>query len=193
MIPLRWLWCMVCAAAYQAATNPFVTVTVLAIFGQWRIGAAYVSLYLLLCAIAVALRVTRPSRLPGLGVVVTAPDWLFVFGDEQQGWLPQWLIDKWPKWAPKWLIALSCCAWRNKLRNIAFTPWLAWLHRPKGVLRERRRVVGSFVLILRTRGWLTEFEYVWTDGRRFGDFGPRLDQPDEWGGVSWAFRPFGRL
>lgn len=58
-------------------------------------------------------------------------------------------------------------------------------------LRERRYQLGKLLVIVRTRGWMTELEYV--IGWCFGDFGPRLDQPGMWGGVSWAFRPAGKF
>jgi hypothetical protein len=190
---LRGVVALVVATAYQVATNPFLQAVLLAACGHWQVGAALLFVYLALCALAVTMRERRYSRLSGLEEVeiVTAPEFLFIFGDEQQGWLPQWLVDKWPQWVPRWWIAFSCCAWRNKLRNLPFSAWLWWLHRPRGELVVRQYSVGKLTVIMRTRGWMCEIEYLY--GRRFGDVGPRLDQPDQWGGVSWAFRPWGKF
>lgn len=194
---LRAIGGFVAAAVYQIITNPFVTAALIALIG-WSIPSlfaalAYVSTYLLICAVAVTFRVRRKSRLPGLesATIETAPGWLFLFGDEQQGWLPDWLVAEWRKWVPRWWVAFSCCCWRNKLRNLPFLRCLKWLHKPTGTLRIKEAKLGSVTIIMRTRGWMTEIEYI--SAKRFGDFGPRLDQPDQWGGVSWAFRPFGRV
>jgi hypothetical protein len=191
MIVLRLIWCLLTATVYQVATNPYVLAVLLTLAGHWEAGAVLLGTFLLLCAVAVTLGVRRDSWLVSGEVIFTAPTWLFVFGDEQQGWLPQFLVDKWPRWAPHWLIAFCCCAWRNKLRNLPFVHGLRWLHRPSGQLHQSNVAIGGVVLRVRCRRWMTELEYF--RGNRFGDIGPRLDQPDSWGAVSWAFRPWGRI
>jgi hypothetical protein len=84
-------------------------------------------------------------------------------------------------------------SWRNKLRNLPFVKALAWLHRPnprKPVMFDSWLLAG-WKVELWWRGWMSELKY--SKGNRFGDIGPRLDQPDAWGGVSWAFRPWGKV
>lgn len=176
-------------------TNPFVMAAMLLICGwHWIIASCIVGAHLSICAVLVSFRVIRKSRLPGLEntLIETAPDWGFMFGDEQQGWLPQWLIDKWPAWVPHWWIAFSCAAWRNVWRNLSFVRALRWLHKPPAKPIDVYEWHSNGVLWkMRTRGWMTEVEYF---GKSyFGDFGPRLDQPDAWGTITWAFRPRGKL
>ena len=93
----------------------------------------------------------------------------------------------WGKFARRFMWA----AWRNKARNLPFLSCLQWLHFPHGAMQVTERKVGAVTIRLRQRGWLTEVEYI--GKKHYGDFGPRLDQPSEWGGVSWAFRPWGKL
>lgn len=190
----RLLWCVATATAYQVATNPYVFAVLLAIAGHWRAGAALVLGWLALCAVAVATGVHRKSRLAGLEDVdiFTAHRYLGLLGDEQQGWTPPFLVAKWPRWAPLWLVAFSCCAWRNRLRNLPFVPSLAWLHRPEGETHTVHWTIGDIGLSLKSRGLFTELHWYWIEKRLFGDIGPRLDQPDQWGGISWAFRLVGK-
>jgi hypothetical protein len=210
LIP-RVLWCVVSATAYAFVTNVYWQSAMLLLpypfqwlgwspwwlFWDGHVVAAFwlVAAWLLLCAVAVATGVRRKSRLAGLEEVdiFTAHRYLGLLGDEQQGWTPQFLVDKWPKWAPLWLVAFSCCAWRNKLRNLPFLPSLQWLHRPDpdALPIFDLWTIGGVRFELHWRGWLTELRA--SKGKWFLDIGPRLDQPDAWGGVSWAFRPFGRL
>lgn len=177
------------AALHLVLFDPLVLAAAVALTGHWQLGAVIAAGWFVLCAVAVSCGVMRLSPMT-LEEVFTAPLWLRWLGDDEQGWLPSFLVAKWPRWVPHWFIAWSCCAWRNKLRNIAFWPPLAWLHKPKGELREHVWLRGKLGLRMRTRGWMTEIEYWY--GTRFGDFGPRLDFPDQWGGVTWAFRPWGK-
>jgi len=131
--------------------------------------------------------VTRPSRLTGR-VIFTAPDWLGVYGNEQDGFDPANAATLYEGWPTFWR-RYSWAAWRNKIRNAPFVKALAWLHVPKGPLIVSERRVRKVLLRTRQRGWMIEFEYV--GRRRFGDFGPRLDQPFKQ--VSWAWRPWGRV
>lgn len=196
---LQLIWrlplCIASATVYAVITNAYALAVLLALSGHWRLGVAVVLLWLALCLLAVATGVHRKSRLAGLEEVdiFTAHHRLSLLGDEQQGWSPQWLVDRWPRWAPVWLVAFSCCAWRNRLRNLPFVPWLAWLHKPDPDALPIFDVwtIRGVRFELHWRGWLTELKA--SKGRWFLDIGPRLDQPDAWGGVSWAYRLWGRL
>lgn len=127
--------------------------------------------------------VTRPSRLTGK-TIFTAPDWLEIFGNEQEGYDSPFALSLYKGWPTFWR-RYAWAAWRNKIRNIPFVPALGWLHTPKGPLGTTEY---HLVFRIRKRGWMTEFEYVGPE--RFGDFGPRLNQPFKQ--VSWAWRPWGR-
>ena len=187
---LKALYCIPVALAYQVATNPFVLAPLLALFGYWEAGTVLLAVYLLLCTLSIIFGVHRKSRFEPYIPIFTAPDWLFLFGNEQEGQDPFWYQMKHPKW-PKWLRAFVFCAWRNKLRNLPFVSCLSWLHKPVGELRVYHAAFLGSVFTIRVRGWMVEMEEVRV--KYFADIGPRLDQPDHWGGVSWAFRPAGRL
>lgn len=175
------------ALAYQVATNPYVIAGLLVLAGHWKPATVLLGLWCLSHALAVAFSRWAVSPLTG-HTIRDAPGWLWALGNMQDGYVSRQYMH--PKW-PWWLVAFTECAWRNKLRNLPWYPGLKWLHRPSGELREHNAAFAGLVFRIRTRGWLTEVEYF--SRKRFGDFGPRLDQPDEWGGVSWAFRPWGRL
>ena len=154
---------------------------------------AMIPLYLagfVLVPFAIWFGVSRASRITGQRIF-TAPDWLAVFGNEQDGFDPEWAIQTIYKGWPTFWRRYSWAAWRNKVRNLSFVPWLAFLHRAKGELVTREFKRGPLLFRIRTRGWMTELEYF--TATRFGDIGPRLDQPDAWGGISWAYRPWGKL
>jgi len=189
-IAARICCALLSAAAYQLATNPYLLALVLVLTGHWRAGVAILAVFLVLCALSVSFGVHRRSTFEPFLPIFTAPAWLFIFGNEQEGQDPLWYFAKHPTW-PRWLRAFVFCAWRNKLRNLPFVSWLAWLHRPAGRLEVRARTIAGVTFRIRWRGWMTELEWFTAD--YFGDVGPRLDQPDQWGGVSWAFRPWGRV
>ena len=190
---IRAVLAFVAGGIYQVATNPFVQAALLVLTGHWLGALAVLAIWGALCAVAVTLSVERKSRLPGLESVdiFTAPDILFILGNEQEGNAPAWYRARHPKW-PRWLCAFVFAAWRNKTRNLPFVSWLRWLHRPQRVLHTRGKTIGKYFVTVTWRGWLTELQWENLTKRRFGDIGPRLDQPDQWGGVSWAFRPFGK-
>lgn len=169
---LRAAWAIASATAYKLAFAP------LAVAG------------FVLVPVAILFGVTRPSRLTGK-TIFTAPDWLAWFGNEQDGYDPEWAVTTIYKGWPTFWRRYAWAAWRNKIRNVPFVPSLAWLHKPKGQLVWREARIFGVLVIVVWRGWMTELRC--SKGRWFLDIGPRLDQPKEWGAVSWAFRPFGRL
>lgn len=186
MILLRVLGGVGAAAVYQVATNPFVQAVGLSFAGRWAAAAWLLAAWCAAHALAVALSRWTLSPLTGLAIR-TAPRFLWVLGNDQDGYLSRWGLHPTWRW---WAVAFAECAWRNKLRNLPFVSWLRWLHVPHGTLITREVQVLGLTLRMRARGWMTELE--WIAGRHFGDIGPRLDQPDAWGGVSWAFRLWGR-
>ena len=175
------------ALAYQVATNPFVIAGLMVLAGHWQGAAWLLTAWCAVHALAVLLSDWKVSPLTGQ-TIRDAPRFLWLVGNDQDGYVSRQHLH--PTW-PWWLVAFVECTWRNKLRNLPYWPGLGWLHRPTGDLREHNAAFAGLVFRIRTRGWMTEVEYF--TRTRFGDFGPRLDQPDEWGGVSWAFRPWGKL
>ncbi len=166
----RILWALLSATLYWLATIP------LALLG------------FVVVPFAIWFGVSRPSNLTGK-LIVTAPNWLALWGNEQDGFDPEWAVATIYKGWPTFWRRYSWAAWRNKVRNLSFVPWLDFLHVPRGELHERQFALGRFTVRVRWRRWMTELEYI--RGNRFGKFGPRLEQP--FNRVSWAMRPWGRL
>ncbi len=133
--------------------------------------------------------VTRPSQLAGKPIF-TAPGFLSLWGNEQDGFDPQWAVDTIYKGWPTFWRRYSWAAWRNKVRNLCFVDGLAFLHRRSAFVSVHEFTIGKLRVRVRWQcWWMNELEYIW--GERFGKFGPRLEQP--FGRVSWALRPWGRL
>jgi hypothetical protein len=187
-IVLRAAWALISATVYKLATNAYLQALLLALH-DWRLSLYWLAGWLLLCAVATVTSRTRKSTLPGLESldIFTTRAPLMLLGNEQEGNAPQWYRDRHPKW-PRWLCAFVFMAWRNKLRNLAFWRPLAWMHRPSGEQASAEATVGPVTVGVRWRGALTELIADWPEKQWFVDIGPRLDQPDQWGGVSWAFR-----
>ena len=170
---LRAAWAIASATAYKLAFAP------LAVAG------------FVLVPVAIWFGVTRPSRLTGK-TIFTAPDFLAPWGNEQDGYDPEWAVTTIYKGWPTFWRRYAWAAWRNKCRNVPFVPWLAWLHRKdpdRFVVFDVWRIAGIRIE-LHWQGWMTELKA--SKGKWFLDIGPRLDQPTEWGAVSWAFRLIGR-
>lgn len=172
MILLRCAWALLAALLYKLAMVPLVL-------------AGFV-----LVPFAIWFGVHRKSRITGVDIF-TAPDWLDLYGNEQEGYDSAFAKSLHPTWPTFWR-RYVWAAWRNKYRNLPFWRPLRWLHRPNpdSSLKSRAWTWRGVRFRVSWRGWMTEFE--WSRGSRYGDFGPRLDQPDSWGGVSWAFRPWGK-
>ena len=189
------------ALVYQIATNPFAWAGIMVLatgiaglLGHWLPGLLVMAIVILvvwavLNAVAVLFGKWRVSRLTG-DLIYTAPDWLFVLGNEQEGYDSEFAKSLHPTW-PKFARRFVWAAWRNKARNLPFLNGLQRWHFPKGPLEVIEKRAGGVLYRVRKSGQMIEVEYIGT--KYFGDFGPRLDQPEEWGNVSWAFRPRGRL
>jgi len=171
-VSARIAWCILAAFLYKLATAP------LKISG------------FLLVPVAIWFGRNQPD-ITGTRTIFSAPRWLFIYGNSQDGYDPPWAIETLYAGWPTFWRRYSWAAWRNAIRNLPFVPALAFLHKPKGELQWKQARIGGVLVTLLWRGWLTELK--WSKGNRFGDFGPRLDQPESWGAVSWAFRPFGRV
>lgn len=184
--------CLATATAYKLATNPFFLAAVLILTGHWTLAALVLAAHTIGCIGALVTAKTHPS--PLTGQMITAPVRASIFhlwGNDQDGLWVDWHIAKYPpKW--RWLAPFMWTWWRNKYRNLPFVPSLAWLHKTD----PDRFVVfdiwnwRGYRIELWWQGWRTELKA--SKGRWFLDIGPRLDQPTEWGAVSWAFRLFGR-
>lgn len=189
----RAIWAFFAASLYKLATNPFLLAAVLGVCGYWPTAAAVLAVHTAGCI--GALLTARPHVSPLTGEVIRSPvrgSAFWLWGNDQDGLYVGWHAAKYHK-RLRWLAPFLWAWWRNKYRNLPFVPCLAWLHRTD----PDRFIVfdiwnwRGFRIELWRQGWLTEIKA--SKGRWFLDIGPRLDQPTEWGGVSWAFRTYGRL
>jgi hypothetical protein len=170
MVYLRLIWALVTASLYWLAT-------------LWLALLGFV-----VVPFAIWFGVARPSKLTGRPIF-TAPNALSLWGNEQDGFDPEWAVATIYKGWPTFSRRYSWAAWRNKVRNLPFVSWLDFLHLPQGELHQATLTVRQFTVHVRWRRWMTELEYI--RGDRFGKFGPRLEQP--FSRVSWAMRPWGKL
>lgn len=177
------------AAAYNIATNPIPQALMLLCLFRWEAAAAWIALYTACCIGAVLASVNRISPLTGSAIRTPPRESIFyLFGNDQDGLWVSWYEEKYPKWM-RWICPFMWTWWRNKMRNLPFL--FPRLHSaPDAPITVSRWMRGNWSFELWRCGWMLEFKY--TRGNRYGDFGPRLDQPKEWGVVSWAFRPLGR-
>ena len=202
---IKALYCLPVALAYQIIFNPFIVAGLLVMpyvldaipwwplttvwSGHWLAAMGIVGVHTLGCIGAVL--TAKQTVSPLTGKPIRTPTGMFwFFGNAQDGLWVDWHIAGYHK-GLKWLAPFMWTWWRNKWRNLPLISSLKWLHFSAAPLQVKEHVVKSVLIRFRTQGWMAELEYV--TARRFGKFGPRLEQPDEWGAVSWAFRPFGRL
>lgn len=68
--------------------------------------------------IGIALRRVIPSPITGLPIEVP-PAFLFLWGNNQEGYSPVWYAEYRPKW-PAWLRRYEWAAWRNSCNNLRF-------------------------------------------------------------------------
>lgn len=131
------------------------------------------------------------SPLTGEQILSVPSGPLFLWANAQDGIDPPWYREHRKNW-PRWWRLYEWTAIRNKCRNLPFLKGLAWLHRKdpdRFVVFDVWRIAGIRIE-LHWQGWMTELKA--SKGKWFLDIGPRLDQPTEWGAVSWAFRLIGR-
>jgi hypothetical protein len=130
------------------------------------------------------------SPLTGEQILSVPSGPLFLWANAQDGIDPPWYREHRKNW-PRWWRLYEWTAIRNKCRNLPFLKGMGWLHRPPGPVVVREFDAFGVRFRCRQSGWMAELEYFY--GKRFGDFGVRLDHADKFGLCSWAFRPFGRL
>lgn len=177
-----WLWCVVSALVYYIVLLPltlagFFLVPIAFIFAEWRESRIY------------------PGR-----HILAAPDWLFIYGNEQDGFIPEpshipayyaeWRF-RFARWLPDgvrtFILAYLWAAWRNKVSNIRFLGW------PKIRSGDELEVVagGSNWYIIRS-GWLMLWLWARPESRTFTQAGARIDKAWSKFGVNFTIRLNGR-
>lgn len=177
-IALRWVWCILCAVAYQILTLP------LDIMG------------FVLVPFAILFGVRRPSRITGREIF-TAPAWLGVWGNEQDGFDPEWAVNSIYKGWPVFWRRYSWAAWRNKSSNKRFY-FTSWLHQPPD--SDRIGFIEGDNWWLCWQGWAHNWQWFrkssWTEiGWRYDPKDADFTDPTDWRqwGCGVAFRPWGKL
>lgn len=176
-VALRWTWCILCAVAYQLITLPldllgFIVVPFAILFG-----------------------VRRKSRIYPESEIYTAPDWLGLYGNEQDGYDPPWAVNTIYKGWPTFWRRYSWAAWRNKSSNKRF---ITWLHPPPDP--ERIGFIQGRNWWICWQGWAHNWQWVrkdsWTEiGWRYEPKDAQGVQANDWRrfGCGVAFRLNGRL
>ncbi len=140
-----------------------------------------------LVPLAILFRRSEVSPITG-ALIVNAPSWLWLWGNDQEGLLPEWYRIYRPTW-PWWFRAWEWAAWRNSANNLRFVrPWNPPL------VPENVEKLDSEWLTVMWDGWRHR-AIVYTDKAVFL-FGWKLDVtywPDEatdWRkyGVGFGFR-----
>ena len=107
----------------------------------------------LLVPIAIWKAVPTISPITGKAIV-TAPRWLWLFGNDEDGYNPEWYEVyelTWPWWWRQWVWA----AWRNPVNNLRF---VTWLHPPPVVGKVHYRTYWRFTFLW--QGWATRLVWI---------------------------------
>ncbi len=166
----------------------------------WVLYLVFVSLLpsalgFVLVPFAILFGVRRESRIAPGRMIFTAPDWLGWWGNEQDGYDPEWAVTTIYKDWPTFLRRYSWAAWRNKASNVRF---ITWLHPPPDP--ERIAFIQHATWSLCWQGWLCHWE--WHRAKGWTEIGWRYEPKDKQGvaaddwrrhGCGFAARLFGRL
>jgi hypothetical protein len=175
-IGLLWTWCVAFTVIYKLLTFVLLTVP----------GYA-------LTALAIRKSVFRPSRITPSLMIVTAPRWLHLWGNEQEGYDAPKSFELWPKastFKRRWLWA----ARRNPVGNLRFT--MRWLHQPLRIPRVWA-CSSNLSWYIMGQGWRLGWFWDRPAKRSFTKIGfrygpqPIPDGQDDWRqfGTGLAWRP----
>jgi hypothetical protein len=119
---------------------------------------------LLLVHLAIKYRVTRKSRIRWFDtVIITAPDWLWIYGNEEDGYWPQWWVDECHELHPDWTAYKIMYWWaaiRNSTNNVRF---IKFLHPPPRTGGVGWLTIGKLTLV-----WQGLFSrIIWEDDKRW--------------------------
>lgn len=108
----------------------------------------------------------RPATQPRL--ITTAPSWLWLYGNDEDGFCPEWYRVLHPAWHP-WRLMFMWAAIRNPVNNLRF---IKALHPPQRAAEVRWATWGSFTLVW--QGLLSRLIY---------------DGSDYWFAIGWKYYP----
>lgn len=129
MIVIRFLWLALTVILYECIALP------LAVLG------------LFLVPLAIAFRQLEPARAAPGRVITNAPRWLWLWGNDEDGYQPDWYAAAHPQWSA-WRRMYIWAAIRNSVNNLRF---VRALHPPPNPARYRTWRRGVVTLIW--QGW----------------------------------------
>jgi hypothetical protein len=194
-IAFRWTWCILSATAYQVLTNPYFTAFVsLAVAGVSRLlggywqkfvlfAGAYLAFYFALSLAAVLFAVRRPSRIYPELEILTAPKWLHILGNEQEGYDSPFAKSLHPTWKP-FIRRFVWAAWRNKTSNVRFILWLHPAPEP-----ERIGFIQGRNWWICWQGWAHNWQ--WVRSKSWTEIGWRYEPKDAQGVAETDWRQYG--
>lgn len=129
MAAVRIIWCLLFAAVHEA-------VFYLTLF----------PLGLLLSPVSILLARPQVSQITCLRIL-NAPRWLWLFGNDEDGFDPEWYRKAHPTWPRFWRM-LVWSAWRNPVNNLRFCEWL---YAPPVLGRVQIKQIHGWLLLW--QGW----------------------------------------
>lgn len=138
-------------------------------------------------AVAVPLAILFGKEQPditGTKTIYSAPKWLWLWGNQQDGYDPEWAVQTIYKGWSKFRRRYSWAAWRNRTSNLRFLG----LFKPTKPIQEIRGKTWH----VQWSGWLTEWFWDHPSKSKFTKFGARLGPEWTKEGTNFAFRLYAR-
>ena len=112
---------------------------------------------------AIAKRTSQRSPIFPDRTIVNAPSYLWLWGNDEDGYSPPWFAARTPN-LPPILRMYLWAAWRNPVNNARF---IKWAHPPQRAEKVQWLVRGNFTLIW--QGLL--YRLIWTNSKRWFSIG----------------------
>jgi hypothetical protein len=164
-IALRWTWCILTSTAYQVLTLPLDI-----------LGAVVVPF-------AILFGHNQPD-ITGTKTIYSAPKWLWLWGNQQDGYDPEWAVNTIYKGWPVFLRRYSWAAWRNKSSNKRFILWLHPAPEP-----ERIGFIQGRNWWICWQGWAHNWQ--WVRKKSWTEIGWRYEPKDAQGVAETDWRQYG--
>lgn len=156
MIALRLVWALLTWIVYEAICMPLYVIGLFA------------------CVVAVEFGHYERSPITGL-MIYTAPDWLWLYGNIEDGYQSDTVMRLLPKTWTLWRTMYWWAAIRNPLGNLRF---VRALHPPQRADLVRRISRGDWMLV-----WQGPFSrLIWNNKNRINRTGP-------WFAIGWKYEP----
>lgn len=169
MVTLRFWWILISSVVIQILVFVLLTIPGLVL----TIPAIYFS---------------RPMWSPYTGrLIITAPPWLWLFGNDEDGFDPSWYEEYRPTW-PRWFRMWEWAAVRNSVNNLRFVSWFSPPLDP--TMTKVATYRNSWIVWQGWRGRIITPGYKWTIGFKYEPTDPMgiLTRDIRKHGVGFGFR-----